>query len=211
MRGHWSGTVDTELVDAIVMEVDLDKTADGWIGSVSIPAQNASGMPLDRITFTDGKATFHLKGGPTYTGTLSADGKTLDGTFAQGPQSLRLKFSRTGEARVERPRASAAVAPQFVGKWEGTVDFGVPRRLALIISNGKDGSEASLVSLDQDNAEIPVSEIRQKGTQLTLIVKALGGDFSGEMNAQGTEIKGTWTLLGKDTDLVFTKAGKADK
>jgi len=208
MKGHWSGTIDTGQ-GSLVMEVDLDKAADGWIGSVSIPAQNASGLPLEKITFADGKGTFHLKGGPgdpTWTGTLSADGKTLDGTFTQGPQSLTLKFSRTGEAKVELPKASAAVAPQFVGKWEGTVNFGAPLRLALTISNGKNGSEATLVSLDQGNAQIPVSEITQQGTKLTLIVKAVGGDYAGEMNSQGTEIKGSWTQVGMTTDLVFTKA-----
>ncbi len=213
MKGHWSGTIDTP-VGALVMEVDLDKAADGggggvWIGSVSIPAQNASGLPLEKITFVDGKGSFHIKGGPgdpAYTGTLSADGKTLDGTFTQGPQSLPLKFSRTGEAKVELPKASAAVAPQFLGKWEGTVNFGMPLRLTLTISNGKNGSEATLVSLDQGNAQIPVSEITQQGTKLTLIVKAVGGDYTGEMNSLGTEIKGSWTQVGMTTDLVFTKA-----
>src|SRR5580700_4453362 len=86
MRGHWSGNIDSPN-GSVAMEVDLDKTASGWIGSMSIPAQNASGIPLETITFTDGKASFHMKGAPGapgFTGTLSADGKTLDGAFAAG-------------------------------------------------------------------------------------------------------------------------------
>ena len=213
MKGHWSGTIDTGQ-GTLAIEFDLDKAGDGgrgegWIGSVSIPAQNASGLPLEKITFADGKGAFHIKGGPgdpAWTGTLSADGKTLDGTFTQGTVSLPLKFSRTGEAKVELPKASAAVAPQFLGKWEGTVNFGAPLRLTLTISNGTNGAEATLVSLDQGNAQIPVSEITQQGTKLTLIVKAVGGDYKGEMNSQGTEIKGSWTQVGMTTDLVFTKA-----
>lgn len=205
MRGHWSGTIDTDVVGAIVMEIDLDKTADGWIGSFSISAQNAFGMPLEKIAFADGRGTFHLQGGPTFTGTLSADGKTLDGTFTQGRQSLATKLSRTGEAKVELPTASPAVAPQFAGKWEGTVDLGVPRRLALTISNSKDGSHATLVSLDQDNAQIPVSTITQQGTMLTLIVKAIGADYTGDLNSDATEIRGAFTMVGMSADLVFTK------
>jgi hypothetical protein len=207
MRGHWSGSIDTP-VGPLAMEVDLDKTTTGWIGSASIPAQGASGVPLDGVTFADGKAAFRLKGGPgdpAWSGTLSADGKTLDGTFTQGGQSLPLKFSRTGEAKVDLPKASPAVAPAFVGTFEGTVNFGAPLRLRLTISNGKNGSEATIVSLDQGDAQIPVSEITQQGTKLTLIVKAVSGDYSGEMNAQGTEIKGTWTQFGMSTDLVLTK------
>jgi hypothetical protein len=61
MRGHWSGAVDTQ-IGALTIEVDLDKTADGWIGSASIPAQGFSGIPLGGVTFADGKGSFHFKG-----------------------------------------------------------------------------------------------------------------------------------------------------
>ena len=213
IRGHWSGSIDTP-AGALGMEVDLDKTTSGWIGSVSIPAQNATGIPLGSITFADGKASFLFKGGPgtpAYNGTLSADGKTLDGTFSQGPQSLPLKLTRTGEAKVELPKASPAVAAEFVGNWEGTVNFGAPLRLVLTISNGKDGAEAVMISLDQGNAQIPVSAVIQKGTKLTLDVKAVGGSYEGEMNKEGTEISGTWTQLGNGTALLLKKSAKPAK
>ena len=213
MRGHWSGTVDSQ-VGAVAIEVDLDKTANGWIGSVSIPAQGASGIPLDGITFADGKGAFHFKGGPQapgFAGTLSADGKTLDGTFGAGPQSFPLKLNRTGEAKVELPKASAAVAAEFVGTWEGTINFGAPLRVVLTISNGKDGAEAQIVSLDQGNAQIPVSAITQKGTKLTLEVKAVGGGYEGEMNKESTQIDGTWTQVGMGTPLLLKKAAAPAK
>jgi hypothetical protein len=54
MRGHWSGAVDTH-DGSMVMDVDLDKTASGWIGSITIPARGTSGLTLDGITFTNGK------------------------------------------------------------------------------------------------------------------------------------------------------------
>lgn len=210
MRGHWSGSIDTP-VGALTMEVDLDKTANGWIGSVSIPLQNASGIPLDAVTFANGKGSFKLKGGPGdpgYTGTLSADGKTLDGTFSQAGQSIPLKLTRTGEAKVELPKPNPAVDAKFVGKWAGTVDFGQPLRLVVAISNESDGAHATLTSLDQGNAEIPVSTIEQKGTKLSLTVKAVGGDYQGDMSAQGDEIKGTWTQLGMGVPLVLKKSAK---
>ncbi len=58
--------------------------------------------------------------------------------------------------------------PRRVGTWEGTINFGVPLRLVLTISNGKDGAEALMVSLDQGNAQIPVSAVLQKDKKLTL-------------------------------------------
>jgi hypothetical protein len=193
----------------MAVEVDLDKAASGWIGSLSIPAQGVSGIPLDPITFADGKVSFSMKGpagAPGFSGTLSADGKTLDGSLSVGPQSLPLKLTRTGEAKVEVPKPSSPVTAEFLGTWEGTVNFGAPLRLTLTISNGKAGAEAVIVSLDQDNATIPVSTITQKEKKLALDVKAVGGGFEGTMNQEGTRIDGTWSQLGQSTPLVLKKA-----
>ncbi len=213
MRGHWSGAVDTH-DGSMAMEVDLDKTANGWIGSITIPARGSSGLPLDGITFTDGKGSFHLPGAPEsagFAGILSADGKTLDGAFTAGPQSLPLKLTRTGEAKVELTKPSPAVAPEFVGSWEGTVKFDVPLRIVLTILNGKDGAEAGVASLDQSNARIRVNAVTQQGTKLSLDVKAVGGAYEGEINKESSEINGTWTQMGLTTPLLLKKAATPAK
>jgi hypothetical protein len=208
MKGHWSGSIDSP-AGQMAVEVDLDKAAEGWIGSISIPAQGTSGMPLDKISFADGKGSFSLKGAPgspAFTGALSADGKTLDGAMQAGPQSIPLKLSRTGDPKVELAKPSPAVTPEFIGTWEGTVNMGAALRIRMMISNGKDGADAMLVSVDQGGAQIPVSTITQAGKKLTLDIKAAGAAYTGELNAQGSEIKGTFAQLGNSTDLVFTKA-----
>ena len=208
MKGHWSGSLDTP-GGTLVMEVDLDKTPNGWIGSISIPAQGASGLPLDGVSFNDGKGAFHIKGAPgdpAFAGTLSADGKSLDGQFTQGPASLPLKFSRTGEAKVAVPKASPAIAAEFVGAWEGTIQAGPGIRVSLTISNGKSGAEAQMMSPDQGNASIPVGAVTQTGTKLKLDVNAIGGGYEGEINKEGTQMKGTWTQMGNSIDLVFIKS-----
>lgn len=207
MRGQWSGSLESP-AGPVTIQVDLDKADSGWIGSISIPSQGATGLPLDAISFNAGKASFHLKGvpgDPTFTGTLSADGKVLDGDLAQAGTSHPLKLSRTGEAKVEVPKPSPAVAPQFVGAWEGTLEAGAELRLVITITNGKAGSEATLVSVDQGNAQIPVSGITQKAAKLTLQVNALAGNYEGEINKQGTELTGTWTQAGNSFPLTLKK------
>ena len=210
MRGHWNGSIETP-GGALAMEVDLDNAASGWIGSVSIPAQGATGVPLDAISFHDGKGSFHFKGipgDPTFAGMLSADGKILEGTFSQGPASLPLKLTRTGEAKVETPKTSPAIAPEFVGTWEGTIQAGAGLRVMVTIANGSAGAEAQMVSVDQGNAQIPVSAVIQKGTKLTLQVNAVGGGYDGEINKEGTELNGTWTQLGNSVALQLKKSAK---
>jgi len=208
IRGHWSGELNTP-GGQLGMEVDLDKGSGGWIGSISIPAQGASGMPLEAISFADGKGTFRLKGGPgdpTFSGTLSADGKTLDGNFTQGPNSLPLKLSRTGEANVAVPKPSPAVAAQFLGTWQGEINFGQTLRVVLTITNGKSGAEAEMLSPDQGNARIPVGAITTAGTKMLLLVPAVSGNFQGDINKDGTEIDGTWTQFGMSSPLNLKKS-----
>jgi hypothetical protein len=211
-RGHWSGSVEVPNQN-LAMEVDLDKGANGWVGSISIPAQNASGIPLDAITFTNGKCTFHLKGAPgdpTFTGTLSADGKTMTGEFTQGPGTFPFKFSRTGDPKVEEAKASPAVAKDFLGTWEGTLE-GPGLRLVLKMSNDAGGAKAVLISVDQGGNEIPVSAIDQKDSKLTLLVKMVGGEYEAEINKEGSELNGTWTQAGKGLPLKLKKAAPQDK
>ena len=211
MRGHWSGAIETP-AGSVTLEIDLDKTAAGWIGSASIPLQNASGIPLEAISFNEGKGSFKVKGAPddpTFTGTLSSDGKTLEGQLSQGGAVLPLKFNRAGEAKVELAKASPPVDPEFLGNWEGTLDAGAQLRLVLTISNGKEGAEAVITSLDQGNAKIAVSAITQKGTKLTLEVKAVGGGYEAEINADKTQLKGTWTQLGMGLPLTLKKSSAA--
>lgn len=209
MRGHWMGTIETQGGARIGLEIDLDKNASGWIGTISIPLQNASGLPLDAVSFAGGKGTFRIKGAPgdpTFTGTLSADGQTMDGTFMQGPLSSPLKLNRMGDAKVEVPKASPVVAAQFVGRWEGSVDVGQTLHIVVTISNGSDGAHAVMTSPDQGNTQIPVAAVSQQGTKLMLDVKAIGGGYLGDLNSQGDEIRGTWTQVGNSIPLVLKKA-----
>jgi hypothetical protein len=210
MRGHWSGTI-TMPQGSLGMEVDLDKTANGWIGSISIPMQGVTGIPLEQISFANRQGSFHLKGAPgdpSFSGTLSADGKTLDGNFSQGPTSLPLKLTLAGEAKVEVPKASSPVAAAFVGSWEGTIQSGPGLRVVLTISNGKDGAEAKMVSVDQGYAQIPVTSLTQSGTKLSLKVNLVGGGYEAEINAAGTELNGTWTQMGNGVPLQLKKSFK---
>ncbi len=210
-KGHWSGSIEIP-GNTMGIEVDLDKTAAGWVGSLAIPSQNASGLPLEGIAFQDGKWTFRVKGapgGPTFTGTISADGKAMTGDFTQGPNAMPFKLARTGEPKVETVKASPAVAKEFTGTWEGTLEAGQSLRLKVTIVNTAAGSTATLVSLDQGGVEIPVTAIVQKDAKLSLEVKMVNGGYEGEINKEGTELTGNWTQNGNSLPLKLKKAGGA--
>ena len=208
LKGHWSGSIEVPQ-GPLGVEVDLDNPGDGWIGSISIPMQNSSGLPLDHITFTDGKCIFHIKGAPgdpTFSGTLAADGKTISGDFTQGPGTIPFKLARTGEPKVEIIKASPRVGEEFVGTWEGTLEVGQSLRLVLKISNAKDGAQATMISVDQGNAEIPATSIEQKGRHLALQLNAVGGSYEGDLNKDGSELTGTWSQNGGNAPLMLKKS-----
>ncbi|MGD0000716.1 MAG: hypothetical protein ABSE21_11520 [Bryobacteraceae bacterium] len=206
-RGRWTGSIDIPGHTAAV-EIDLDKTAKGWVGSMALPVQKASGIPLEAIAFADGKWTFRIKGlpeAPTFTGTLSADGLTLSGDFAQGDASFPFQLSRAGDAQVAATKPSPAVPREFLGTWEGTLlDQGVPKRMVFKIANDESGASAVLISV-KVGAEIPVATIEQKDAELKLSVQAVGGEYWGEINQDGTELSGSWTQSGNNLPLKFKK------
>jgi hypothetical protein len=179
-----------------------------WIGSISISSQNASGIPLDAITITNGNCTFRIKGAPgdpTFTGNLSADAKTIVGSFTQGAGTFPFKLTRAGDPKVEVAKHSPALAKEFLGNWEGTLEPGQVLRLVLKMSNDAGEAKAFLVSRDQSGAEIAVSAIDQKNSKLTLSLKMIGGQYEAEINKEGSELNGMWTQGGNDLPLRLRK------
>ena len=210
-RGHWTGSIAMPAQN-LNFELDLDTAPPlGWIGSISIPLMGASGIPLDPITFAEGRWTFHIKGGagdPTMTATLSADGQILAGSLKQGASLAPFTLKRSGEPKVEVPKQSPPVRKEFLGTWEGKLEVGQTLRMVLKISNSILGSAAVLISPDQANAQMPVASIEQKESKLTLRVNVLGGIYSGEINKEATQLSGTWTQQGMSFPLVFQKTAE---
>jgi hypothetical protein len=204
--GHWIGAI--EAGQKIDVEVDIGRQGEGWRGTISIPAQGAKGVPLGDITVKGSAVSFALKsvpGDPRFTGQLSADGRTLSGTFAQGGGSVPMSMTWKGEAQFAPPTKNKPVSKALLGTWEGTLDVkGTQLRLRLVLANGPDGSTGSLFSLDQGNVEIPVSSIAEDGAKLTLVIQMISGGYEGEL--KGDEIAGTWTQGPASFPLTFKRA-----
>jgi hypothetical protein len=209
-RGHWTGAMESGGVPE-TLEVDLDQTSSGWIGSMSVVAQK-SVMPLDSISFADGRLTFHRAAGasaPSFTGTISEDGKALSGSSRQGQGSAPAKFSRTREPKVEVIKDSPPVPQKFLGTWEGAIDIGPTLRMIVKISNEAGACKAVLIIPGPGGVEVPVSSVEQKDSNLKLVVRAIGGDFDGEINPEGSELDGRWTQMDLGLPLTLKKVEAA--
>jgi hypothetical protein len=204
--GHWVGTL--EAGQSIAVEIDLARQgADAWRGTISIPAQGQKGLPLSDLIVKNTSVEFAIKGGmgaPAFKGELSADGKTIAGTFSQGGGSLPLTLSWKGEPQFEAVQKNPAVSKAVLGTWDATLDVkGTPLRLALTLTNGPDGAVGTLVSVDQNNFEAPVSKITEEGSRLKLAITMVSGGFEGDV--KDGEIAGTWTQGPLSLPLVFKR------
>lgn len=210
-RGHWTGTMAIP-GQPVEFQVDLDNPGGHWVGSIDIPSRKASGIPLESIVQTDGKWTFHIKGAPnlpTFTGTVSEDGKSMSGDFTAGDTPVPFKLTLAGEPHVELPKISHTVPEAFAGEWGGGIEAGAMNlRLILKLTNGPAGATAVLIAPDQGGSEIPVTSIETVAQKLTLKVSAVGAELLADLDAAGTTLTGTWNQGGKTLPVTLRKAPK---
>ncbi|MBM3814484.1 MAG: hypothetical protein FJW20_22900 [Acidimicrobiia bacterium] len=207
--GHWKGSIQTPNGELDV-EIDLAQDGDkGWIGSLSIPSQNAKGLGLLNVAVKEGSISFALKapGQPRFQGTIDKEGGKMTGQFIQSGTEMTFQLTRTGEAKVEKPVRNAALSKELEGTWEGTLD--TPQgslRLRVVLSNEAGAGTGSLFSVDQGNTELPIARITQKDAAVILEVPLIDGGFRGEL--KGNEMAGEWSQRGNSLPLQLTKVVK---
>jgi hypothetical protein len=88
-----------------------------------------------------------------------------------------------------------ALAQNIAGDWQGTLKAGSAElRLALQFTKTADGGyTATMDSLDQGAKGIRVSSVALKDGKLNLTVDAVHGTYEGKVNADATEMTGTWS------------------
>ena len=102
-------------------------------------------------------------------------------------------------------------AKDFEGSWEGTLDTGAQKlRLVVTVTKSDTGAyTGKLVSLDQNNAEIPIDTITVKEDAVRLEIKAPPIVYEGTLNKERTELKGTFTQGDQTFPLTFKRTEQA--
>ena len=207
--GHWEGTIQAPQMETAI-EIDLARDGAGaLIGTFGQPGERLTGLPLSDFALDGTAIRFQIKGKAgerAFDGKLSADGKSITGSFTMQGFPMPFTLTRTGDAKIATVAGGPQLGNDLVGSWDGTLDVrGTLVRLTLTMANRPDGtSAASIVNVDQ-GLEIPVSAITQAGSSVTLEVKSISGSYTGAVNTAGTELVGTFIQGAGSAPLTFRR------
>lgn len=212
--GHWEGAINAPGMDLNII-VELKQDASGLSGTISIPAQGLKSLALANAKLAGQELSFEMSGipgNPSFKGTLSADGNSVEGTMSQGGATIPFKLRRFSEAEVaeaaKKAAAEAAKKPDSV--WEGTLNAG-PSSLRLVVRVFKkdDGSlTGKLDSPDQGATDIAIPTVTLSDTKFSFQLPAINGSFQGTLNEQKTEAAGEWSQMGNSFPFTLKRVDK---
>ncbi|MEO6005684.1 MAG: hypothetical protein ABIZ04_22540 [Opitutus sp.] len=214
-EGYWAGTVTLPNQELAISFELVHANSATWQGTITIAMQGLKGFKLDPVKVDGENVVLGLPGipgEPTFNGKLAADGKSIAGELSQNGGTVPFHVQRTAKPAAstdDLTPAHGVPGKGLAGKWRGSLNPmpNVELRLGLELAPDASGSLGGvLVSVDQGNARIPVSGVTEQGSDVHFDTpKEVGGDFTGKLNADGSEISGVWTQRGRSTPLVFKR------
>lgn len=205
--GHWAGSVNMPTTQTGI-EVDFARSASGqFSGTMSVPSQKLTRLPLSKVDVNGASIAFEARTDQRFLATLSADGNTMSGAYAIEDYLFAFTMTRMGNARIDAPPTSAPIGKALEGTWNGTFAAnGTRMRVVLTLANHANGtSTGSVINLDEGSLTIPIATIAQKGRGVTLRFEVLQGSYAATLNADDTELTGTWTESGMTVPMTFTR------
>lgn len=208
--GDWHGKLSTGPVELRLI-LHVQQAAPGKINATldSID-QGANGIAGANAAFEGNrlKIEFPAVQG-LYDAQISADGKTLTGTWTQNGNPRPLNLSRGIPPPLAADPAAATVAP-LIGTWEGALEAGTTKlRVRLNVRKDDKGDiRATLDSIDQNAIGMLVSGLSLKGSVFHFAVKGVGATYDGTVDEKQSAIRGTFRQGAGELALDLKKAEK---
>ncbi len=200
IAGDYTGTLGPLRVQ-LHLKVDAASAISGTLDS---PNQGALGIPCADFRF-DGQTlslsvpTVH----GSWKGAVSADGKTLTGTWDQGSPTP-LVFTRDSFVPAAKPS-------RVDGIWLGTLQAGSSSlRAQLHVKSDNTGAEfCEFDSLDQHAMGLECAKVVFSGDDFSFDVPVVMGHYTGKLSTDGNTLAGTWSQSGNAMPLNLTRQATA--
>jgi dienelactone hydrolase len=207
----WRGTLEVSGTP-LRLVLHLTHTAGGALtASIDSVDQGAYGIAVAAATLQNATLRLALPAiGASYEGRVAPDGRTIDGTWAQGAGSLPLVLVRQDAGAAASPPATGS--SPVAGIWQGTLSAGAGRlRLQLHVAVGEGGElTCRLDSLDQGANGLACSDVKLAKLDFHFAIPVVAGTYDGKLAAAGDEIQGTWTQGGRPLPLSFRRGGQPE-
>ena len=199
LAGIWNGTIQFKNNLRVCLNV---KKSDGkLLATFDNPDMGLKNMPVDTIKRDEQRLAFSISSiGAKFEGTLSHDGKTIDGNWFQEKDTFSLNL-----------KGEKIMPGTIVGTWQGNLNVTQKLRLRLKVKKIEGKFQASLDSLDQGANDLPVDEIKRDKNKVTFVLKSLGASFVGNLDKKGTIINGNFSQSGTTLPLTFNKESESQK
>src|SRR5271165_2500855 len=144
--------------------------------------------------------------GAHFEGRISADHKTIDGTWTQGNATLPLVFHRRA-ADTASSKAKESIFP-VEGIWQSALEaHGMRLRLQLHVSHDtEDHLIGALDSLDQGVSGLPAINVQLKEAAFHFEIPSVAGTFEGTLDPGKNKLTGNWSQTGADAKLEFVRS-----
>ncbi|HMG87625.1 MAG TPA: serine hydrolase domain-containing protein [Terracidiphilus sp.] len=196
VAGDYVGVLGGSLHLRLHLKADAKGALSGSLDSLD---QGAMGLGcadfhLDREALSFSVPSVH----GSWKGTVSADGKTLTGTWDQG-SPMPLVFTRD--------IVPAAKPSRVDGIWLGTLQAGGSSlRVQLHVKSDNAGQEfCTLDSLDQHVMGLDCAKVALNGDDFSFDVPAVGGHYEGKLAADSNTLTGTWSQNKNPLPLTLTR------
>jgi uncharacterized protein len=207
LEGTWAGTLQAgDTVLHLVLHVARGDR-ESLKGTLDSPDQGVYGIEAASLVRTGSTLKIEVPSvNALYEAKVSADYRTIAGTWSQGGASLPLVFHRQPHATSARRPADAVATSE--GIWQGVLNSnGMVLRLQLHISHDAQGQlTARLDSIDQGINEFPAANVSQKESAIHFDLSAVQGVYDGTLNAARNVISGSLQQSGSSLVLNFRRS-----
>jgi pimeloyl-ACP methyl ester carboxylesterase len=207
VAGEWEGALQVgEAQLRLVLHLSGQKAGE-LHARLDSPDQAVYGLEATSAIHEQSNLRFEVASvGAFFEGKVSADGRTISGTWKQSGSVFPLVFHRQSASAAGR-RPANAISP-LEGTWQGAFENGNMRfRLQLHVAHdaGKNLS-GTLDSLDQGANDLPVTKMSEKNGAVHFEIALVSGSYDGTLNAARNAISGKWTQNQDTVALDFTRS-----
>ncbi len=207
LEGTWAGTLQAgDTVLHLVLHV-AKGDRDALKATLDSLDQGVYGIEVSSLTRSGATLKIEVPSvNASYEGKVSADDRSIEGTWSQGGANLPLVFQRQAHAASAKKPPGAVAAAE--GVWQGALDTnGMRFRLQLHIAHDAQGQlTATLDSIDQGINGFRATNVSQKESAVHFDLSAVQGVFDGSLNAAGNVISGALEQSGSTSVLNFKRS-----